>query len=234
MATYESAIPYIKKSEGGLSRATTDTASKKPAPFNYKGQTGWHTNRGITWETFNSLASQLGYAPSADNFFKMPDDIWLKIYKGGYWNPMQGDRYDSQPIANAIVDFAWAGGVGGSTNALIKYLASKNIKADGVITISQGLNELTKKDGEKKAFNDLIDYRKAWFISLNQPANTGGWLSRMEELRKQGSSLIKETIQKVGEATETVKKNPTTTVIITILLAVSGYVLFKQLKKSKK
>jgi lysozyme family protein len=190
MASYDSAIPYIQKAEGGLSRATTDTASQKPAPFTFKGKTGWHTNRGITWETFSSLAPSLGYQATAENFFNMPDSIWLLIYKEGYWKPMRGELYDSQAIANAVVDFAWAGGVGGATSALIKYLASKGIKADGVITVSQGLNQLTKKDGEAKAFNDIIDYRKAWFKSLKQPANEAGWLSRMETLRAGGLLLL--------------------------------------------
>lgn len=190
MASYSSAIPYIKKSEGGLSRAVTDTASSNPSPYTYQGKSGWHTNRGITWTTFKSLAPSAGYTVSESNFLNMPDDIWLKIYKTGYWNPMKGDTYTSQPVANAVVDFAWAAGVGGSTKALIKYLSKQGMNADGPISIANSFNNLVKRHGEAKVFNDLIDERKRFFVSLNQPANEKGWLSRMEELRTQGSALV--------------------------------------------
>ena len=122
MASYESAIPYIQKAEGGLSRATTDTASKSPSPFEHNGKTGWHTNRGITWDTFKGLSNKAGYAVNKDNFIFMPDNIWLKIYRVGFWDAARGVLYTSQPIANAVVDWAWASGTGqrASKGALIR------------------------------------------------------------------------------------------------------------------
>ena len=85
-------VPFMKKWEGGLSRATTDTASSNPAPWTYKGQSGWHTNKGITYATFISNASRLGYAPTAENFFLMPDALWLKILTGAYINAFPLDE----------------------------------------------------------------------------------------------------------------------------------------------
>ena len=79
MANLSLAIPYIQKWEGGLSRATTDTASKNPSPYEHNGKTGWHTNKGITWGTFTDLALKLGIAISPFNFLQMPDFIWRKI-----------------------------------------------------------------------------------------------------------------------------------------------------------
>ncbi len=190
MASYDSAIPYIQKAEGGLSKATTDTASANPSPYVYKGTTGWHTNRGITWGTFKSLAPKVGYAISEDNFIRMPDSVWLGIYKTGYWNDMKGDLYDSQPVANAIVDFAWAAGGGGTRRDLSKYLSKKGITASDSTSIANAFNQLIKTEGESKVFNDLIDERKRFFKSLNQPANEKGWLARMETLRNQGVALI--------------------------------------------
>jgi lysozyme family protein len=216
MANYQSAIPYIQKAEGGLSRATTDTASRNPSPYTYKGQKGWHTNRGITWETFVGMAPKSGYSVTEDNFIRMPDSVWLSIYRKGYWEPMYGDKYDSQAIANAVVDFAWASGIGGATKALKKYLKTKGVDASGASSVADGFNSLVKRQGETKVFNDLIEERKRFFKSLNQKANEKGWLGRMETLRQQGMDMIKE--------------NPIKTVLITVGLALLAYYAYKKIK----
>lgn len=192
MADFKSAIPYIQKAEGGLSRSLSDTASANPSPYIYKGVGGWHTNRGIQWITFKGLAPKAGYEISEKNFIYMPDSVWLSIYKIGFWDAMKCDKYTSQAIANAIVDWGWASGIGdrGAKGALIGYLATKGKKANSYDTIAEGFNELVKQQGEKKVFNDLIDERKRYFKALNQPANERGWLNRMEELRKQGEMVL--------------------------------------------
>ncbi len=227
MADYKSAIPYIQKAEGGLSRSLTDTASQNPSPYTYNGQTGWHTNRGIQWTTFKSLAPKGGYEVSENNFIRMSDAIWLAIYRVGFWDVMMGDRYTSQPIANAVVDWGWASGTGdrGAKGALIRYLKTKGITANGYQTIADGFNELVKRQGEKKVFNDLVDERKRFFKSLNQPANEKGWLARMEELRDQGLSIL-------GSGLEYAKKNIATTIML--ILGISaltyGIILFTKNK----
>ncbi len=190
MANFMSAVNYIQKAEGGLSRATTDTASKYPSPFTYNGVKGWHTNRGITYKTFIVLSAKVGYPVTADNFIHMPDKVWFGIYKIGYWKPMAGDLYTSQAIANAVVDNAWASGVDGATSSLSKYLKFKGLTANTAAEIAKGFNQLVKSQGERRIFNELIEWRKQFFKSLHQPANERQWLSRMETLRKEGESLI--------------------------------------------
>lgn len=233
MANFESAIPYIKKAEGGLSRATTDKASKNPSPYTYKGVKGWHTNKGITWTTFQSLAPKAGFEVNETNFMSMPDNVWLGIYKVGFWQPTKGDLYNSQAIANTVVDWAWAGGTGGAKKALIQYLSTKGIKADGYETIANGFNQLVKKDGESKAFNDLIDERKRWFKALNQPANEKGWLARMETLRKEGSAILGKVYQSTIQAKEVVKKNPYKVGALTVAIVLSIYIGYRLIKKNK-
>ena len=211
-------ISYLQKSEGGLSRSTKDTASKYPSPYVYNGQSGWHTNKGITYQTFESSASGAGYSVTADNFLKMPNEIWGKILKMYYWDPMYCNLYESQAIANAVVDFAWASGTGGSKKALIKYLGKKGIKVDGAVSIAKAFNNLAKKDGELQVFNDLIDERKRFFKSLNQPANEKGWLNRMETLRKEGAILLKDIVSSTGG----------TGLLIAAGLIVGMYFIFKK------
>ena len=200
MADLQTAIPYIRKAEGGLSRTVTDTASKNPAPWSYKGQTGWHTNKGITYTTFSTLAAELGYDNTADNFFTMPDSIWLKIYKNGYWDKMKADLINSEAIAVAIVDYAWGFGAAGATNRLKAWLKSTyNIVTPTITDIVNSLNTLTQ-NGDTDVFNKLIIHRKAAFAALNQPANESGWLKRMDDLKNFGSSLLKTIVQNKGTA----------------------------------
>ena len=73
MADYRNIISFIKSKEGGLSSATTDTASRNPSPCG-NGSNGqpYHTNKGVTWSTFSSNASSLGYSASCSNFLNMP------------------------------------------------------------------------------------------------------------------------------------------------------------------
>jgi len=73
---------FIKRKEGGLSNDKTDTAAKFPSPTPQK----YHTNKGITWRTYVDSAKTLNYSPTIENFLKMPDQLWLKIYKGNYLN----------------------------------------------------------------------------------------------------------------------------------------------------
>lgn len=197
MANLQKAIPYIRKAEGGLSRATTDTASKNPAPFPYQGKTGWHTNKGITWTTFSSLAPKLGYQATADNFFVMPDPIWEKIYRHGYWNPMNADKINSEAIAVAIVDYAWAFGVGGATTRLKRWV--KTAYGVDASNMTDVVNVINKQQNESETFDKLIVHRKAAFTALNQPANEKGWQSRMDELKKFGSSLLSNITKTISE-----------------------------------
>lgn len=195
----DSLINYIKKAEGGLSRANTDTASKNPSPYVYKGVTGWHTNKGIQWLVFKELAPSAGYEVNENNFLTMPDSIWGKIFKIGYWDQLKCSEYQSQAIAAAVGDWAWASGAGGARSALMRYLKTKGIEAKNSAAIAGAFNILVGKDGESKVYNDLINERIRFFKALNQPANEKGWINRMEKLRELGSSLLKDIGKSPGE-----------------------------------
>lgn len=189
MANLMVAVPYIKKAEGGLSRASTDTASKNPAPYVYKGLTGWHTSNGVTWTTFKSLGKTLGYEVNATNFFSMPDSIWLKIYEYGYFKPILAHHIQSDVIGMTIADYAWAFGVGGAKSRLLRWLTAE-FKAK-VTTMSQAVQFINSQN-EATFFKKLLQHRKDAFLRLNQPKNNKGWLSRMDELEKFALELLKK------------------------------------------
>jgi len=191
MANINKIIEHTKKWEGTLSNATTDTASKYPSPYIYKGQSGWHTNRGITYATFENASKRLGFANNEKNFIYMPDEIWLKIAKNLFWDKLYLDNMKSQALANLMFSWTWASGYGWN-NRVQRYFTSKNIEwiKNDYKALPINFNALVDKYGEKKIFDELFEQYKKFYISLNQPANIKGWLNRADDLKKFSEAFI--------------------------------------------
>ncbi|MCU0435917.1 MAG: hypothetical protein MUC87_20840 [Bacteroidia bacterium] len=194
MASYKNQVAFIKKWEGGLSNDPRDiNPASFPAPCTYMGQTGWHTNKGITYQTFYHNAARLNYAPSCANFFTMPDVIWLKIYKYSFWDKFYLDDYRSQAIADVIVSLAWGSGVGGAYKQVAKFLnANFGTQLPAITTgysqtnaklISDTFHKHTRTAlAEKKVHEKLLEHYRQFYISLNNPTYIRGWLRRVGEL----------------------------------------------------
>jgi hypothetical protein len=228
MAQYTKIITFIKSKEGGLSSATTDTASNSPSNCG-KGSNGkpYHTNKGVTWSTFKGLSSKLGYSASCDNFMKMPDDIWGKIYKDGYWNPMQGDRIQNQAIANTFVEMAWGSGVGSntSTRGAIPYLknffkSKYNKNFSNITEIVDYVNELDNNGQTPELFEKLYDFRKSLYTSFNQPSNIKGWFNRLDAFY-----LLNKPFA--------VSSKTKTTITVGVLLIVAGATLYYKYARTR-
>jgi hypothetical protein len=228
MAQYTKIITFIKSKEGGLSSATTDTASNNPSNCG-KGSNGkpYHTNKGITWSTFKSLSSKLGYSATCDNFIKMPDDIWGKIYKDGFWNPMQGDRIQNQAIANTFVEMAWGSGVGSntSTKGAIPYLknffkSKYNKNFSNITQIVDYVNELDDNGQTPQLFEKLYDFRKSLYTSFNQPSNLKGWINRLDAFYLLNKPYAISTKTK-------------TSIAVGVLLIVAGATLYYKYARTK-
>ncbi len=135
MADFNLVIPVIRRSEGGLSKDPTDTAAKFPVPDN----SGYHTNKGITWQTFSTNGVKLGYPVSPKVFYEMPDQIWKSITKKLYWDDIKGDQIKSQAVATILVDWYF-----GSMSYAIKNLQSVlNTKFGYKLTIDGELGPVT-------------------------------------------------------------------------------------------
>lgn len=186
MADYKQITSFIRKWEGGLSKSKTDTASSYPVPDG----SGNHTNKGITWKTFESLAPKLGYKATPQLFYAMPDDIWGKIFKQGYWDVIRGDEIKSQAIAETLIDFAWNAGPGRAVQQLQKYLGLPvTFRMDNVTLLRiNNANEQALHEG-------FSERKKAWYKGLkNQQANQAGWKKRLDDLY----TVTKEKLGKLG------------------------------------
>lgn len=180
---------FIQKWEGGLSRDTKDTASSNPAPWTYKGQTGWHTNKGITYSAFVSNANRLGYAPTAENFFTMPDAIWYKILKEVYVKGFPIEKIAHLPrIQAVIITWAWGSGIGGAELRLARFQREVMGIQDSNITRTEIVDNFKKRItplNELEWFNKLCDRRLADFKKMSSwSAHGNGWTNRLNDFRK--------------------------------------------------
>jgi len=210
MADIKYIVNETLKWEGGLSNATTDTASKSPSPYVYNGVTGWHTNKGITYSTFKEASKTLGFEDNADNFLKMPNDIWMKIAKNMYWDKLHLDEVKSQAIANLLFSWTWASGYGWR-NRVQSYLKSKGVtwNTTDYAGLPAAINGLTDKYGEKPIADDLFDQYREFYKSLNQPVYLKGWLNRLDSLQNYSYGLLSTGLKFV-------KKHWLATTLITV------------------
>lgn len=191
MANYLIPVPFFLKKEGGLSKATTDAAHLYPSPCLHKGVYGWHTNKGVTWQTFKGNAQSLGYEASCFNFISMPMEIWAKIFKLRFWSFWDCDNIPYQSIADFMTWTVWGSGGGqfgkvkGSVGFLRGFLVTKGLICNSKQDVTNHLIALADQD-EQKLWLDLIQYRWDWYSKLNQPANLNGWRNALDNYKKWG------------------------------------------------
>lgn len=155
-------VKFTLKMEGGLSNDKTDTASKYPSPTPEK----YHTNKGITYKTFVDSAS-LGYTPSVDNFLKMPDPIWLKIFVEKYYN--RAKNFSSNVVLNGYLSLWYWGGW--------------DVR---LMPVSEVATVLASKDSAKDKLKKLVALRIEYFNNIvkhnaSQKKYLKGWTDRANE-----------------------------------------------------
>ena len=197
MANFWNIKSLTLKKEGGLARVTSDTASKNASPCVHNGLMGWHTNKGVQWSTFKSFSKTFGYEASCENFINMPDSIWDKIAKNGYWDELNLDNLNSDGIAFQLFSWHWGRGYG-FYGALQDYLTSKGVSWNKKSsTMSSALNQVIDKQGEKQTIDDLTEVQKKDYTSINQPLNLKGWLNRIEDTTKYAYTFIGKKVGQV-------------------------------------
>lgn len=182
--TIENYIKVCKKWEGGLSKDKNDSASVNPCPTDYKGVSGYHTNKGVTYAAWKNVFGK-------DNdlrFFEMSDEDWFKIFKTKYWDAVKGDRFNSINIAAMVTAFAWGSGAKQAGTTLQKAIKAlgKPIVVDGKIG-NQTIG-LANEIDPVILFDKLIELRRAFFHKIAVGKNEKflkGWLNRLHDYNKQ-------------------------------------------------
>lgn len=219
MADFYKVVAPTLKAEGGKSKALTDSAHVDPVPDG----SGYHTNKGVTWTAFKALAPKIGYVATPALFYEMPQSLWLKIAKVGYWDTVNCDKVESNAVAYALFTHSWGAGPGTAARFMQSFLNKNGNKlvVDGAFGNASvtALNATVKKN-EPSFFTAYINATKKWLTSLpNQEANYAGWTTRMNQMLKDGLDMI--------------KANPVTTASSggIFFLALGAFIFRKQIKK---
>jgi len=225
MANYKLIIPHVKKNEGGLADTLKDTnPAKNPSPIkNPKTGLYYHTNKGIIWSTWVAWSKKKGIPVDAQRWYRMSDADWENVMKTLFWDSIDGDKINSQAIAEILFEAVWGSG---NAKSLIVYLqtylrnAGYNISVDGVMgkETYTALNEFTKNDKKHaQLIKDLTAKRLTQLQSMSSWSWAGkAWTRRLYEIQEAGLKYITENPVKTGGA-----------VIVLALLGAGAYYLSK-------
>ena len=193
---YMNIVPFFIKWEGGLSRNQFDSAKSYPCPTPYKGEKGYHTNKGVTYATWVDKFGR----DKDERFLNMNDEDWGVIFKEKYWDKVKGDQMPAQFVADVLVSWAWGSGAVTAIKQMQRHLGFSKKDQDGIIgkqTIS-AIDAQLKKD-PKAFFEALCNTREQFFRYISNPKNAKnesqrirfknnsknlqGWLNRLSQFR---------------------------------------------------
>lgn len=159
MASFLLYAPVLSRWEGGFVNDPADP--------------GGATNRGVTLATFRRF---YGADRTVDDLKRMTERQWRRIMRT-YWDTVQGDRIESQSIAEIFADWHINAGV----NAIKRVQRMFGIKADGIVG-NVTLSYLNSPNAEA-VFNDIRDERASYYLDIvkknpSQQVFLKGWLRR--------------------------------------------------------
>lgn len=183
MAKFDTIVPFTLSAEGGLSNDPDDPAAKKTSPYFFNGQNNWHTNKGITYATFEAASKIIPFDNNFNNFIVMPRSLWTKIAKKLYWDKLHLDDVNSQSIANIIFSWFWGSGYNFRTplNRLFRKYKIKWDKSN-YNALVRNLNLLSEQYGSKKIYDQIDAIYRAYLKSLPKKKFLKGWLNRLDDL----------------------------------------------------
>lgn len=167
MAKFEIAIPHTLVWEGGY--------------INHPADPGGETNRGITDRLDGKVDGQVdinGDGIGDVDIKNLTESQAKEVYRRRFWDKMQGDKIESQHIANILFD----GYVNCGVNGIKLMQRLLNLKDDGVVgpkTLAaiNGADEVTLYENYKDAridyYLDLAERKPALKVFLK------GWLNRI-------------------------------------------------------
>lgn len=174
-------LEFVARWEGKYGRSMEDSASKYFCPTPHTDGKRYHTSHGITYQTWVNA-----YGTDNDKeFYSMPSDMWFKIFKGRFWDKVQGDKLPFN-IAVLTTEFAWMSGVsvGGKQLQSALRKLGHNIEVDG--QIGNQTTAAVKNTDTKLLFDEMIKVRRQFYEQIAVGKNAKwkkGWLNRLEAVK---------------------------------------------------
>jgi len=225
-------LSHVAKFEGGLSADPRDSASRNSSDYlmpsgTFKGLPV-HTNKGVTFSTWQNYANYKGFPARSQDFINMTKDQWVDIAKSLYWNTIKGDAISSQGVAEILFEAVWGGGSKNLIRAMQRELNSKGYKGANGLGLSvdgamgpntlYALNNYTKDPTREIDMVQLLTRKRLDYLkSLSSWKTFGkGWTNRVIAMKDRALSLVGST----GG-------------LATIFFLVGGYLTYKYFKKKK-
>lgn len=213
MANFSSVWAGTKGFEGGYQQLANDSANYCPA----KGKPGSKligTKYGISAIAYGDYFKR---CPTVAEIKNLTPELAQKIAKSKFWDQVQGDKINSQPVAHLVFDSVYGSGSYGplhTRQAINKLMGKGTVQEYKSFKLSD--DEISKINSlsASKFFTTLSDIRKNFFKGLTYEkgymnrmakivAMYSGMLTNPEQLVKQhkGGVLIAFTVLAVGVGT---------------------------------
>jgi lysozyme family protein len=169
MADYRKHIPFILEWE----QEWADDPDDK----------GGATMKGITIKTYTTYRKRKGLpTPTKDDLRNITDAEWMEIYKTMYWDRINGNAFQSQSVANIMVDWFWMSGI----IAIKRLQLIVGTKQDGIVG-PKTLAAVHLKN-QRELFDQLKSARYSHFeeIVKNDPTQKkfhDGWKRRLKNIK---------------------------------------------------
>jgi lysozyme family protein len=167
MADFLKLAPFTKKWEGGF--------------VNHPSDPGGATMAGVTLKTFRQF---YGQNKTVEDLKKITDEQWAEVMRS-YWNAIQGDKINSQSVANALGDWAVNSGKTAPSKAVQRLIGVVIDGTIGPVTLAaiNRVNAQTLFSQIQKAridfVEDIVRRKPEMKVFLK------GWLNRINNLKFQ-------------------------------------------------
>jgi len=165
-------VQHVLKWEGKTSSYAGDKASKC-----YPN--GIHTNKGVTYCTFQKYANSLKITPvTHDRFLKLTDEeVGRFIYR--FYQMVKGDKF-TDDVALSLTEAAWLSGPGNAAKSLQRAIN----KLGGKVSVDGAIGPATiaaaNKLDQKKLYDAIWADREAFLKSIpNSERWQKGWMNRL-------------------------------------------------------
>jgi lysozyme family protein len=116
----------------------------------------------------------------------------LNIHRHHYWNKYHGNLFDSQVIAEVLIDHLINAGPGKSGQNIKAFEKIISAAPDGVLSKDDVMLANTWAETEW-IVNQYVDYRVAYYKSLRNKKYENGWLKRANSFRIQNEDYTTDT-----------------------------------------
>lgn len=214
MADWKAIVDHVLKYEGGHSADPNDNALKSghtgvkgsaidPAtkkPYDKRFPNNFiHTNKGIIYSTYSKYCKQNNKTPNPAEFLAMPKSLWQNIMKSLFWDGIQGDKINSQPIAEYLFEARWGGGGNILVKDLQRYInkvANKSIvKISGIVDNAtvNAINTLFRRAKPQIAVVKYLTEKRFEYLRSLGDWNrySRGWSKRINAMQTKWVNFLK-------------------------------------------